>query len=94
MTIKFLAELASPRLQRGMSLSRLVGPNKGASQSAGGGLAIVPVVLVLTATWLPRLFAGATARTSSQPLRNRSIDGTGAMCLARFSSRPRAWQVS
>ncbi|MGZ3384681.1 MAG: hypothetical protein ACXWNF_07150 [Isosphaeraceae bacterium] len=41
MTIKFLAELASPRLQRGMSLSRLVGPNKGASQSAGGGLAIV-----------------------------------------------------
>ena len=35
-----------------------------------------------------------TARTSSQPLRNRSIDGTGAMCLARFSSRPRAWQVS
>jgi hypothetical protein len=38
MTIKFLAELASPRLQRGMSLSRHVGPNKGASQFAGGGL--------------------------------------------------------
>ena len=31
------------------------------------GLAIVPVVLVLTATWLPRLFAARTARTSSQP---------------------------
>ena len=40
MTIKFLAELASPRLQRGMSLSRHVGPNKGASQSAGGGLPV------------------------------------------------------
>ncbi|MGB0066501.1 MAG: hypothetical protein WBQ11_00530, partial [Isosphaeraceae bacterium] len=88
------AELASPRLQRGMSLSRHVGPNKGASQSAGGGLAIVPVVLVLTTTWLPRLFAGAE-RTDKQPAaRNRSIDGTGAMCLARFSSRPCAWQVS
>ena len=58
------------------------------------GLAIVPVVLVLTATWLPRLFAGAH-RTDKQPAaRNRSIDGTGAMCLARFSSRPCAWQVS
>ena len=35
-----------------------------------------------------------TARTRSQPPRTRSIDGTGPMCLARFSSGPRAWQVS
>ena len=35
------------------------------------GLAIVPVVLVLTATWLPRLFAGAPhgqAASRPQPL--------------------------
>lgn len=37
------------------------------------GLAIVPVVLVLTATWLPRLFAGAE-RTDKQPAAPHPLD--------------------
>jgi hypothetical protein len=37
------------------------------------GLAIVPVVLVLTATWLPRLFAGAD-RTDKQPAAPHPLD--------------------
>jgi len=37
------------------------------------GLAIVPVVLVLTATWLPRLFAGADC-TDKQPAAPHPLD--------------------